>query len=285
MTKSLMTKRQLRETTNKSLIYISISVITLLLVFPFIWMVSTSLKDKTQIFSVVPSIIPKQVSFVNYVTMWVDNKFYIYLTNSVIVATLTSVISVMIATFLAYGISRFKFRGRRMVLNLMVLTQMFPMPLLIITIYVAFAKFNLMNSRTGLVIAYCTFAIPFATMMLKTYFDGLPFELEEAAAIDGCNPFGTIFRVVIPLAAPAIAAMGLFAFILAWQEFMMALTLISETDKRTMPVAISMMVGFREVFWGPLMAGTTVVTLPVVVLFIYFQKYLISGMTLGAVKG
>ena len=280
-----MTKRQKSEAIKKSLIYISITAITLLLVFPFIWMVSTSLKDKTEMFSVVPNLFPKNPTFENYNTMWVVNKFYVYLKNSVIVATLTTVFSVMIATFLAYGISRFKFRGKRSVFNLMVLTQMFPMPLLIITIYVEFANMNLMNSRLGLVIAYCTFAIPFATMMLKTYFDGLPFELEEAAAIDGCNPFGTIFRIVIPLAAPAIAAMGLFSFILAWQEFMMGLTLISDTDFRTMPVAISMMVGFREVFWGPLMAGTTVVTLPVVVLFIYFQKYLISGMTLGAVKG
>ena len=280
-----MMKRQRREAISKSLIYISISVITLLLVFPFIWMVSTSLKDKTEMFSVVPSIFPKHVTFANYMTMWVDNKFYVYLKNSIIVATLTTVISVLISTFLAYGISRFKFRGRRSVFNLMVLTQMFPMPLLIITIYVEFANMNLINSHAGLVIAYCTFAIPFATMMLKTYFDGLPFELEEASAIDGCSPFGTIFKIVIPLAAPAIAAMGLFAFILAWQEFMMALTLVTEPEYRTMPVAISMMVGFREVFWGPLMAGTTVVTVPVVALFIYFQKYLISGMTLGAVKG
>jgi multiple sugar transport system permease protein len=121
-------------------------------------------------------------------------------------------------------------------------------------------------------------------MMLKAYFDGLPVELEEAAAIDGCTPISTIFRIVIPLSAPGIVAMGLFAFILAWQEFMIALTLIRTTEMRTLPVAITTMVGVREVFWGPLMAGTTVATIPVVILFIYFQKYMISGMTMGAVK-
>ena len=122
-------------------------------------------------------------------------------------------------------------------------------------------------------------------MMLKSSFDGLPVELEEAASIDGCSVLGTIFKIVLPISAPAIVAMGLFCFILSWQEFMMALTLIRTTDMRTLPVGIQMMVGFRDIMWGPLMAGTTAVTLPVVCLFIFFQKYLVTGMTMGAVKG
>lgn len=280
-----MTKNARVQAGKKTGIYVTITLITLLLVFPFIWMVSTSLKDRTEMFSAVPTFFPKQITFANYQSMWNDYKFYTYLKNSLIVAVSTTVVSLLFATFLAYGISRFRFRGKTVVFDLLILTQMFPLPLLIITIYVTFAQLGLIDSHVGLTIAYCTFAIPFATMMLKSYFDGLPVELEEAASIDGCGVLRTIFKIVMPISAPAIAAMGLFSFILAWQEFMMALTLIRTTGLRTLPVGITMMVGFRDIMWGPLMAGTTVVTLPVVFLFIYFQKYLITGMTMGAVKG
>ena len=280
-----MTARRKKELLGKAGIYVSLTAITLLLVFPFVWMVSTSLKNKSEMFSATPTLFPREITFENYRSMWVDYNFAPYLRNSLIVAVCTTLISLLVATFLAYGISRFKFRGKKVVFNLLILTQMFPLPLLIITIYVVFVRIGLIDSLMGLIIAYCTFAVPFATMMLKSYFDGLPLELEEAAAIDGCNPFSTIFRVVIPLSAPSIAAMGLFSSILAWQEFMMSLTLIRSPELRTLPVGITLMVGFRDIMWGPLMAGTVVVTLPVVVLFIYFQKYLISGMTMGAVKG
>jgi len=280
-----MTPKRRKELAGKIGIYAGLTVITLLLVFPFVWMVSTSLKNKGEMFSANPTLFPKEITFENYRSMWVDYNFAPYLKNSLIVAVSTTVISLLVSTFLAYGISRFQFRGRKVMFNLLILTQMFPLPLLIITIYVVFARIGLIDSRIGLIIAYCTFAVPFATMMLKSYFDGLPVELEEAAAIDGCNPFATIFRVVIPLSAPSIAAMGLFSFILAWQEFMMSLTLIRSPALRTLPVGITLMVGFRDIMWGPLMAGTVVVTLPVVILFIYFQKYLITGMTMGAVKG
>lgn len=280
-----MTARRRKELLGKAGIYVSLTAITLLLVFPFVWMVSTSLKNKSEMFSATPTLFPREITFENYRSMWVDYNFAPYLRNSLIVAVCTTLISLLVATFLAYGISRFKFRGKKVVFNLLILTQMFPLPLLIITIYAVFVRIGLIDSLMGLIIAYCTFAVPFATMMLKSYFDGLPLELEEAAAIDGCNPFSTIFRVVIPLSAPSIAAMGLFSFILAWQEFMMSLTLIRSPELRTLPVGITLMVGFRDIMWGPLMAGTVVVTLPVVVLFIYFQKYLISGMTMGAVKG
>jgi len=280
-----MNTRQRKEIIGKIIVMLSLTVFVALLVFPFIWMISTSLKNRNEMFSATPTLFPKRVSFDNYRSMWVDYGFAVYLKNSFIIAVGTTIVSLLVATFFAYGISRFKFRGKKFVFQLLILTQMFPSSLLIITIYVVFVRLKLIDSHVGLIIAYCTFAVPFATMMLKSYFDGLPLELEEAAAMDGCNPFQTIFRIVIPLSAPAIVAMGLFSFILAWQEFMMSLTLIRSPELRTLPVGITLMVGFRDIMWGPLMAGTVVVTLPVVVLFIYFQKYLISGMTMGAVKG
>lgn len=279
-----MTKKK-KNIINKSFIYFAITVITLILDFPFIWMVSTSLKDSVEMFSENPTFLPKKLSFTNYISLLKEYDFMTYLKNSILVSVSTTLVALLFATFMAYGISRFKFRGKNVISSALILTQMFPLPLIILTIYITFVKIGLYNSRFGLVLAYCTFALPFCTMMLRSYFDGLPVELEEAAAIDGCGPFATIFRIVLPLAAPSIVAMGLFAFILSWQELMMSMTLIHSADLRTAPVAISMMVGFRNIVWGPLMAASVVVSVPVVILFIYFQKYLISGMTMGAVKG
>lgn len=278
-------KKKRKNVYKKGLIYFSITIITFILNFPFIWMLSTSLKNSMEMFSATPTILPKTVTFANYIALWKDYGFFTYFKNSILVSVFTTVVALLFATFLAYGISRFKFLGKNVISGLLIMTQMFPLPLIIITIYVTFVKLGLFDTRLGLVIAYCTFALPFCTMMLKSYFDGLPIELEEAAAIDGCSPFSTIFRIVIPLASPSIVAMGLFAFILSWQELMMSITLVHSTALRTMTVAITMMVGFRNVMWGPLMAASVIVSLPVVILFIYFQKYLISGMTMGAVKG
>ncbi len=270
---------------NKSFIYIAITAITALLNFPFLWMLTTSLKDSVEMFSADPTFLPKDLTFANYISLLKEYNFFTYFKNSVIVSVSTTLVALLFATFMAYGISRFKFRGKNVISSSLILTQMFPLPLIIITIYITFVKLGLFDTRLGLVIAYCTFALPFCTMMLRSYFDGLPVELEEAAAIDGCGPFSTIFRIVIPLAAPSIVAMGLFAFILSWQELMMSMTLVHSTALRTMPVAITMMVGVRNIMWGPLMAASVIVSIPVVILFIYFQKYLISGMTMGAVKG
>lgn len=247
-------------------------------------MVSTSLKGPTEIFSPNPNWIPKKITFEHYRTIWNETPFPTYFKNSMIVAVATSAITLLIGTFLAYGLARYRFRGRRVLENTLIITQMFPLVLMIIPIFLIFIRLSLLNTYTALIIAYCTFALPFATLMLKSYFEALPPDLEEAALIDGCTPVSALFRVVLPLSAPGIAAVGLFAFILAWQEFLIALTITRTTDMRTLPVGISMMIGFREVLWGPLMAGSVIIALPVVILFTYFQKYLISGLTMGAVK-
>lgn len=277
--------RKRKDLINKGFTYFLITIITMILNFPFLWMVCTSLKDSVEMFSANPTFFPKDLTWKNYIALFKEYNFLTHFKNSVIVSVSTTMVALLFATFMAYGISRFRFRGKNIISSSLIMTQMFPLPLIIITIYVMFVKIGLFDSRLGLVIAYCTFALPFCTMMLKSYFDGLPVELEEAAAIDGCGPLATIFRIVIPLSAPSIVAMGLFAFILSWQELMMSMTLVHSSALRTMTVAITMMVGVRNIMWGPLMAASVIVSIPVVILFIYFQKYLISGMTLGAVKG
>ncbi len=278
-------KRKLYEISGRTFTYIAISIITIFFVFPFLWMVSTSIKPATEIFTPVPTIIPRASTVANYIYIFAKTIFPTTLKNSVIVAVSTTAVTLVFSVFFAYGLARFRFKGRTFVLNLLILTQMFPLSLLIIVIFTIFVKLNLIDNYIALIVSHCTFAIPFSTIMLKSYFDDMPIELEEAAAIDGCTPYGTIFRIVIPLASPAIVAMGIFAYILSWGEYMMSLSLIRSEAMRTVPVQLSFMIGFMEVQWGPLMAAATVITLPVVIVFIFFQKYMISGMTMGAVKG
>jgi len=271
--------------TKRILTYVLLILATVLLVFPFIWMVSTSLKSSAEIFAEVPKWFPNDPTLNNYRTLFQETGFLQYFKNSVIVAVTTTIVTLFVAIFFSYGLSRFRFRGRALFLNSLLVSQMFPLVLLIIPIFAIFIKLNLIDSYLSLILAYCTFAVPFATLMMKSYFDGIPKDMEEAAFIDGCTPVSAIFRVVIPLSAPGIAAVGLFSFILSWQEFIFALTLTNSDNMRTLPVGISLMVGNREVLWGQLMAASTMVTAPVVIVFIYFQKYLISGMTMGGVKG
>lgn len=270
---------------NKVLIYIAIALITLFFIFPLLWMLSTSIKPANEMFKSTSSLIPSHPTWDHYRYLWNKTIFPTSFLNSFIIATSTTIITLLFSIFFSYGIARFHFKGRTFVINLLLLTQMFPLSLCIITIFVVFAKLSMLDSYPALIISHCTFAMPFAIIMLKSFFDDLPIELEEAAAIDGCTPLRTIFKVIIPISGPAIAAMGIYAFILSWQEYMMSMTLIRSEGMRTVPVLLSMMIGFMEVSWGPLMAGATFITLPVVVVFIYFQKYMISGMTLGAVKG
>ncbi len=266
-------------------LYLLLSLITFVLIFPFLWMVSTSLKPIQDIFTAEPVWIPTRPTSSHYIELATKTGFFRYFLNSLIVSAATTVVTLLVSTFFAYGVSRFKFRGRKMILRLLLVSQMFPLVLLIIPIFTIFIKLQIVNTYLSLIIAYCTFSVPFATWMLKAYFDDFPLELEESAMIDGCSPIGALMRVVMPLSAPSIAAVGLYSFVLSWQEFMFALTLTRTDTMRTLPVGINMMIGYREVLWGQLMAGTTIVTIPVVILFVYFQKYLIAGMTMGAVKG
>lgn len=258
---------------------------SLVLVFPVIWMAMSSFKPITEIFSVVPALFPQNPTLDNYVDLITQSSFVQAMGNSVIVAITTAVAAVLISMLFAYALSRFRMLGRTPIFATLFITQVFPSFLLLIPIFLIFSRLNLSNTMIGLVLAHLTFAIPFSTMLLKSYFDGLPTEIEEAALVDGCSPFGVIFRIVLPLSRPALVAVGLFSFILSWQEFLFAATLIQEPALRTLPVALNLMVGENASLWGQLMAGATLMTIPAVVLFLVFQRYLVDGMTAGSVKG
>jgi multiple sugar transport system permease protein len=274
-----------RRKIKQAVVTILLIVVVAILLFPFAWMLSTAFKPPEEIFTATPRWIPKNPTWHNFVTILRNTPFPRYFTNSVVVAFLTMLIGVSVTVFAGYALSRFRFRGKTAFSLWLLISQMFPPVLLIIPIFVLMLNLRLVNTYSSLIITYATFALPFSTWMLKAYFDTVPIELEEAAKIDGCGQLQALVRIVLPLAAPGIVTVALFVFTLAWQEYMFALTLTRTTEMRTLPVGISLFLGEYRVLWGSLMAGSVVVTAPVIVLFIYLQRYIVQGLTLGAVKG
>jgi len=205
--------------------------------------------------------------------------------SSIVVALATTVVGIILACTAAYSLSRFRFPGRRTALTTFLVVQMFPASLLILPLYVLLDQLGLLNSLTGLVLVYSTTAIPFCVWTLKGYFDTLPRELEEAARIDGASTWTTFVKIILPLARPGIAVTALFSFMTAWNEFIMASTFMTDESKYTLPVLIQSSVGQFSSDWGLFAAGAVVTSIPVMVLFYALQKYLVGGLTAGAVKG
>ncbi|MCL4561984.1 MAG: carbohydrate ABC transporter permease [Chloroflexi bacterium] len=260
-------------------------IIVTILVFPFIWMLSTAFKGPEEVFTQIPRWIPLKPTLMNFNTILFNTSFPRYFLNSVVVGMVTMVIALAVTIFAGYALSRYNFRGKTAFSMWLLVSQMFPPVLMIIPIFVLMLQLKLVNTYASLIITYATFALPFSTWMLKAYFDTVPIDLEEAAKVDGCNQFQALTKIILPLAAPGIVTVALFIFILAWHEFMFALTLTSTTEMRTLPVGISLFLGEYRTLWGQLMAGSVIVTAPVVVFFVYLQRYIVQGLTLGAVKG
>lgn len=205
--------------------------------------------------------------------------------NSIIVALLTTVVGVALSCTAAYALSRFRFPGRKTGLTMFLVVQMFPATLLLLPLYVILNKLGLLNSIVGLVLVYATTAIPFCVWTLKGYFDSLPRELEEAARIDGASPWMIFRKIILPLSKPGIAVTALFSFMTAWNEFIMASTFMTNQSRYTLPVLIQSSVTEFSADWGLFAAGAVVTSLPVMIAFYVLQRYLVGGLTAGAVKG
>jgi arabinogalactan oligomer/maltooligosaccharide transport system permease protein len=205
--------------------------------------------------------------------------------NSLVVALATTVVGVGLSCTAAYALSRFRFPGRKTGLTMFLVVQMFPATLLLIPLYVVLDKLGLLNSVAGLVLVYATTALPFCVWTLKGYFDSLPRELEEAARIDGASPWMIFRRIILPLARPGIAVTALFSFMTAWNEFIMASTFMTDQSRYTLPVLIQQSVTEFSADWGLFAAGAVVTSIPVMVAFYVLQRYLVGGLTAGAVKG
>jgi multiple sugar transport system permease protein len=249
-------------------------------------MLTSSFKARPEIFTRTQVLTPKEPTLANYQYVLTQTPALTYFRNSLIIALSTTLLALLLTTLGAYALSRFRFPLRQQVGVWLIAGQMFPGVLMLIPLFVTLARLNLVNTFAGLIIVNTMSALPFSTWMLKGYFDTVPADLEESAMIDGCSRLGAVRRVFLPVAAPGIAAVALFSFTLAWQEFMFALTMMKDMDKYTLSVGINFFVGIAgTVVWGNIMAMAVLIIVPGLIFFLFLQRYMISGLTAGAVKG
>ncbi len=266
------------------LIYIPILLIVLFALFPYIWTFISSLTPETDLYQKEFRFFPENPSIENYIRLFTKIDFARNIRDSLIVAGCTALLGLAITVPASYGFSRFQFAGRGFFLMQFLVINMFPIVLLLVPLFIIMRNLALMDTAMALIIAYSTFTIPFSVWMLTSFFNAIPKELDEAAEIDGCSRLGAMFRVIMPIALPGIYSTGIYIFITAWNEFLYA-AVLTNSRVRTIPVALQNMIGEYQIAWGLLTAGGVISALPVIILFFFIQKQLISGMTAGAVKG
>ena len=269
-----------------TLLYLAAALVVLVSVYPLVYAFSTSLKSGGALFGT--SLLPPAPSLRNYLALFEGvQPFGKSILNSVMVATLTVAGSMVLGLTAAYALGRLRFRGKGLLLVTLLGVSMFPQVAVLSGMFELIQWLGLYNRALGLVVPYTIFTLPFTVWILTTFMRELPVELEEAAVMDGCGPLRTIFQVFLPLLWPALVSTGLLAFVGAWNEFLFALTFVVHDSERTVPVAISLIAGATafEIPWGTIMAGSVVVTLPLLLLVFFFQKRIVSGLTAGAVKG
>lgn len=252
---------------------------------PVFWMLTTALRPSTQLFQSPPNWLPGTIDFTGFVKAWSGTALPQYLFNSMIVVTLSTVIAVAFSCFSAYGLSRFEFRGKGTFVTFLLVTQMFPAVMLLVPYFQIISAVGLYNSYSALIITYVSFSIPFSTWMMWGYLTSIPRELDEAAAIDGCTPFGAFVRVVLPLCRPGIIATAIYSFITGWNEYIYALALTQSDDMKTLPIGITTLAGNDRLDYNALMATSIIAVIPMLIIFIFFQRHLVSGLSAGAVKG
>lgn len=273
-----------RKTSHRVLLAILNVVLALIILMPFFWMVSVSLKPATEPFAIPARLWPRNPTFDNYVTAF-RPEFRIYFVNSVIVSLSTLVITVTLALFAAYAFTRAQFRLISVAMTLVIVSQMFPASAIIIPIYKMMKAADLLNTYTALITAYVTVTLPVAIWMMRGFMANLPITLEEAAAIDGAGPLRTFFEIILPLCRPGIVATAVLVLIVTWQEFLFALSFTSTKEMRTLPVGVNDYIGQYGIRYGELMASSVLISLPVIVIFFLLQRQFVAGLTAGAVKG
>jgi len=257
----------------------------ILMGFPVYWMITTSFKPKEDILSINPTLIPQSFSLSNYTQAVTKEGFMQALLNSLIVVVFTVVISIFVALFASIAVARMKFRGKQIYIASILIVQMLPLSALLIPLYLLLSKLQLTDKLGGVVLTYIAFVLPFVIWTLRGFLINIPVELEEAGLVDGCTRPQVYRKILFPLMAPGLVATSVFAFIQAWNEFLLAYILLSSQDKATMPIWLA---GFTNRFgtdWGPLMAASTLTALPVVIFFSLIQNKIATGVTAGAVKG
>ncbi len=272
---------------SRVLMYLILFVLLIYAFFPTFWMISTSIKPQLEAFQNPPTWWPHQPTLYSYQILPADQQgFVTYFKNSLIVGICTMLLTLLAAVPAGYVLSRFRFRGARALLLVILATQMFPYVTILISLYTLFRQLGMLNSYPALVLSFTTFSLPFSIWMMKGFCDTMPTDLEDAARVDGSSRLRTLWAIVLPIIIPGVVAVGFFAFLSSWNELLFALTLTSSPDMRLIPPGFVLTyIGEFQDRWPDMMAASVVVSLPIVVLFTVFQKQLVSGLTAGAIKG
>lgn len=268
------------------IIHLVLIVSCVVAVYPILRILTVSLRPGDRLLSTSLAIIPPDASFQNYVALITEQDFLLWLWNALVITVTTSVIGVILASIGAYAFSRWRFPGRNGGLIFLLATQMIPASMLMVPIYILAVQFHLIATYRGLIVAYAVTAIPFSIWVLKGYYDTIPRELEEAARIDGAGNLGAFYRVILPLSTPSLAIVFLFNFTAAWNDYLFARVILANAESIwTWALGLRTLQDQFRTLWGQFSAGSILVTIPVVLLFLYSSKYLISGLTIGGVKG
>jgi multiple sugar transport system permease protein len=254
------------------------------MLLPFIYMVATSFKQNALVLQVPPEFIPHHPTTANYSDAWSSNKFGRYFVNSIIVALATTVCAVFLSSMMAYAFARFRFVGQRLMFGLLLVGLMVPTMMLLIPQFLLARQLGMLNSLWGLVFFYTAMNLALNTFLLRSFFQDIPRELEEAMVVDGAGPWARYWRLILPLSRPALATVAIFSFLASWDEFVWALTVINDPNRRTLPIAIALFQGQHTTSWGLVFAASTIAVIPVFAIFLVFQRQFVSGITSGALK-
>jgi multiple sugar transport system permease protein len=258
-------------------------ILAIIIIFlPLAWMLTVSVRPNLEVMKMPPDWIPQVFTLEGYAKIFSNPRYLVVFLNTTIVSLTVTAISLFLGAMAAYALARFKFAGQRTVLMFLITTQMFPLVLLCIPYFRIFITLGLYDTRTSLVIVYLTFTLPFCILMLRSYFMNIPRDIEEAAMVDGCTRLGAVFRTLVPMSYPAFIGAGLYTFLLAWNEFLFAVVLIESWENRVLTMAIYSLMAEFVTDWNTMMAFSVLASLPLVVAFIFLQRFMVQGMTAGA---
>ena len=276
-----------RQTLSAILKYFVLAVILLFLLFPLYWVLITSFKTNMEAYAFPPSFLPQAPTVESYIKLFTENnEFFIYYKNNFIISGVSAALTVLVALLSGYALSRFHFRWNAWIVAAFMSAQMFPMISRLISLYGLMRGMKLINTHAGLTLALTAAMLPFSIMLMSSFFDSVPVAVEESARIDGASRFGVLFRIVVPLVKPGILAVGIYSFLLAWDDYLHAATLIQNDSLRTLSIGIALRyLGELSYDWSLINTLSIVGTIPMLLLFFFFQKYMVKGLVAGAVKG
>jgi len=279
----VVSKPRARTILGVRLVLLSLGAVVMIL--PFAYMLATSFKPSSLALEVPPQFIPRDPTFANYRDAWSSNHFGRYFVNSLGVAVATTLLSVLLSSMMAFAFSRLRFPGRRLLFGLLLVGLMVPAMMLIVPQFLLAKQMLLLDSYLGLVVFYAGGSLALNTFLLRSFFQDIPRELEEAMVVDGAGPWKRYWQLIMPLSRPALATVAIFTFLASWDEFVWALTIINDPSKRTLPIAIALFQGQHATSWGIVFAASAIAVLPVIAIFVALQRQFIGGITAGALKG